>query len=173
MQSQQSFNQNRNQLLVKVATIVELRKPYHLGMLFFTLLGVRYMMILISLHYLILQPLLAQVTLHAAIFTFLSLTLAVPVKPPVELDTIFRCRDPEASYTFNVCSIGGDALVGKGCHLNRDRGQYRPCRDICNDVPPGSLNAERCNYTIGCESKFIWLLGRKHWIFNHFSSRKY
>ena len=56
MQSQQSFNQNRNQLLVKVATIVELRKPYHLGMLFFTLLGVRYMMIMIALQYLILQP---------------------------------------------------------------------------------------------------------------------
>ena len=117
------------------------------------------MKILISLQYLILQPQLAQVALHAAIFTFLSLTLAVPVKPPVELDTIFRCRDPEASYTFNVCSIGGDALVGKGCHLNRDRGQYRSCGDICNDVPPGSLNAERCNYTIGCESKFIWLSG--------------
>ena len=117
------------------------------------------MMIMIALQYLILQPLLAQVTLHAAIFTILSLTLAAPVEPSVELDTIFRCRDPEASYSFIFCSTGGTAFVGKGCHLNRDRGQYLPCGDICNDVPPGSLNAERCNYTIGCESKFIWLSG--------------
>ena len=117
------------------------------------------MMIMISLRYLILQPLLTQVTLHLAIFTSLTLTQAVSLEPTAELDTIFRCRDPEASYTFNDRSIGGNVLVGKGCHLNRDRGQYRSCGDICNDVPPGSLNAERCNYTIGCESKFIWLSG--------------
>ena len=80
------------------------------------------------------------------------MTLSVAVG---SAEQVFRCREPEASYTYDNCSAGGPALIDAGCYYDSLKNQYKPCGRLCNDAVPGSTEEEECSFLQGCKSEYL------------------
>ena len=83
---------------------------------------------------------------------YLLMTLSVAVG---SAEQVFRCWEPEASYTYDNCSAGGPALVDAGCYYNYLKNQYKPCSRLCYDAVPGSAEEEECSFLQGCKSEYL------------------